>query len=66
MDKIRKDYELFARSEYGIGSNKLNEYDKYLIKTNGGYIEPYIHFTLFKNIRIQILVLSLNNIIQHH
>lgn len=42
MDKIRKDYELFARSEYGIGSNKLNEYDKYLIKTNGGYIEPYI------------------------
>lgn len=41
MDKFRKDYELFARSEYGIGSNKLNEYDKYLIKTNG-YIEPYI------------------------
>ena len=42
MDKFRKDYELFARSEYGIGSNKLNEYDKYLVKTNGGYIEPYI------------------------
>lgn len=41
MNNIRKDYELFARSEYGIGSNKLNEYDKYLIKTNG-YVEPYI------------------------
>lgn len=42
MDKFRKDYELFARSEYGIGSNKLNEYDKYLQRTNGGYVEPYI------------------------
>ena len=42
MDKIRIDYEIFARSEYGIGSNRLNEYDKYLVKTNSGYIEPYI------------------------
>lgn len=41
MDKFRKDYELFARSEYGIGSNKLDSYEKYLMR-NGGYIEPYI------------------------
>lgn len=42
MDRIRKDYELFARSEYGIGSNKISEYDKYLVKTNSGYVDPYI------------------------
>ena len=42
MDKIRKDYELFARSEHGIGSNKLDSYEKYMIKNSGGYIEPYI------------------------
>ena len=38
---FKQDYELFARSEYRIGSNTLNEYEKHLIKTNG-YIEPYI------------------------
>ena len=42
MNRIRKDYELFARSEYGIGSNKLDSYDKYLVKTNSGYVDPYI------------------------
>lgn len=42
MDRIRKDYELFARSEYGIGSNKLDSYEKYMIRNSGGYIEPYI------------------------
>ena len=42
MDRIRKDYELFARSEFGIGSNKLDSYEKYMIKNSGGYIEPYI------------------------
>ena len=42
MDRIRKDYELFARSEFGIGSNKISEYDKYLVKTNSGYVDPYI------------------------
>lgn len=42
MNNLRKDYELYARSEYGIGSNKLGEYEKYLIKNSGGYIEPYI------------------------
>lgn len=42
MDRIRKDYELFARSEYGIGSNKLDSYEKYLIKNSGGYVDPYI------------------------
>jgi ATP-dependent Clp protease protease subunit len=42
MDRIRKDYELFARSEYGIGSNKLDSYEKYVIRNSGGYIEPYI------------------------
>ena len=42
MDKIRKDYDLYARSEYGIGSNKLDSYEKYLISTNKGYVEPYI------------------------
>ena len=31
MDRIRKDYELFARSEHGIGSNKLDSYEKYMI-----------------------------------
>ena len=41
MNKLFRDYELFARSEHGIGSNTLNEYEKHLIKTNG-YIEPYI------------------------
>lgn len=41
MDNFKKDYELFARSKYGISSNKLNEYDKYVVKTNG-YVEPYI------------------------
>jgi ATP-dependent Clp protease protease subunit len=41
MDRIRKDYELFARSEYGIGSNKLDSYEKYMIR-NSGYVEPYI------------------------
>ena len=39
---LRKDYELFARSEFGIGSNKISEYDKYLVKTNSGYVDPYI------------------------
>ena len=38
---FNKDFELFARDR-GISSNKLNEYDKYLIRTNGGYVEPYI------------------------
>ena len=38
---LRKDYELFARSEYGIGSNKLDSYERYMIK-NSGYVEPYI------------------------
>ena len=42
MDRIRKDYELFARSEYGIGSDKLDSYEKYVIRNSGGYIEPYI------------------------
>lgn len=42
MENFRKDYELFARSEYGIGSNKISEYDKYLVKTNSGYVDPYI------------------------
>jgi ATP-dependent Clp protease protease subunit len=42
MENFRKDYELFARSEFGIGSNKISEYDKYLVKTNSGYIDPYI------------------------
>jgi ATP-dependent Clp protease protease subunit len=42
MENFRKDYELFARSEFGIGSNTLNEYDKYLVKTNSGYVDPYI------------------------
>ena len=42
MDKLRKDYELFARSEFGIGSSKLDSYEKYMIKNQGGYIEPYI------------------------
>lgn len=42
MKDLGKDYELFARSEFGIGSNKLDSYEKYLVKTNGGYIEPYI------------------------
>lgn len=42
MEKIRKDYELFARSEFGVGSNKLDSYEKYLLRSNGGYIEPYI------------------------
>jgi ATP-dependent Clp protease protease subunit len=41
MDRLRKDYELFARSEHGISTNQLGEYEKYLTKTNG-YIEPYI------------------------
>lgn len=39
---LRKDYELFARSEFGIGSNKLDSYEKYLIKNSGGYVDPYI------------------------
>lgn len=34
MDKIYKDYELFARSEHGISDTKLATYN--------GYIEPYI------------------------
>lgn len=38
---FNKDFELFARDR-GISSNKLNEYDKYLLRTNGGYVEPYI------------------------
>ena len=42
MENFRKDYELFARSEFGIGSNKISEYDKYLVKTNSGYVDPYI------------------------
>ena len=39
---LRKDYELFARSEFGIGSSKLDSYEKYMIKNSGGYVEPYI------------------------
>ena len=42
MNKFRKDYELFARSEFGIGSGKLDSYDKHLLRTNSGYVEPYI------------------------
>lgn len=42
MNNFQKDYELFARSEFGVGSNKLNEYNKYLIKNSGGYVDPYI------------------------
>lgn len=38
---FNKDFELFARDR-GISSNKLDGYNKYLLKTNGGYIEPYI------------------------
>ena len=38
---FNKDFELFVRDR-GISSNKLNEYDKYLLRTNGGYVEPYI------------------------
>lgn len=38
---FNKDFELFARDR-GISSNKLNEYNKYLLRTNGGYVEPYI------------------------
>ena len=34
MNRLYKDYELFARSEHGIGTNQLGEYEKYLIKTN--------------------------------
>ena len=41
MGNLIKDYEFFARSEYNIGSNTLNDYKKYLITTSG-YIEPYI------------------------
>lgn len=41
MSDIIKDYNLFARSEFGIGETKLDSYEKYLGKTNG-YIEPYI------------------------
>lgn len=41
MSDIIKDYNLFARSEFGIGETKLDSYEKYLEKTNG-YIEPYI------------------------
>ena len=38
---FNKDFELFARDR-GISSSKLDSYNKYLLKTNGGYIEPYI------------------------
>lgn len=38
---FNKDFELFARDR-GVSSNKLDSYNKYLLKTNGGYVEPYI------------------------
>ena len=39
MDKLYKDFELFARNK-GIGSNKLDGYTKY--NPYNGIIEPYI------------------------
>lgn len=39
MDKLYKDFELFARDK-GIGSNMLGDYTKYNVKN--GIIEPYI------------------------
>ena len=42
MNNFEKDFKLFAKSEFGIGSNKVDEYNKYLLRTNGGYVEPYI------------------------
>lgn len=41
MENLEKDFELFARDK-GISSGKIDSYNKYLLKTNAGFIEPYI------------------------
>lgn len=41
--KLLKDYGLYARSEFGISSNKLNEYEKFMNHSGGiGYYDPNI------------------------